>query len=94
MTKAALSTDGRYFNQASKQLDSNWLLLKRGLENVPTWQEWYDWELDTRDTWTLKRHRTAEQSEGGKVVGVDPTLITAGKLRLATLGPTLALTKS
>lgn len=39
-TKAALSTDGRYFNQASKQLDSNWTLLKRGLENVPTWQEW------------------------------------------------------
>ena len=39
--KAALSTDGRYFNQAEKQLDSNWALLKRGLENVPTWQEWY-----------------------------------------------------
>lgn len=41
MTKAALSTDGRYFNQASKQLDNNWMLLKRGVENVPTWQEWY-----------------------------------------------------
>jgi Xaa-Pro aminopeptidase len=40
-TKAALSTDGRYFNQAEKQLDSNWTLLKRGLEGVPTWQEWY-----------------------------------------------------
>jgi Xaa-Pro aminopeptidase len=40
-TKAALSTDGRYFNQAAKQLDDNWLLLKTGLENVPTWQEWY-----------------------------------------------------
>ncbi|KAL9042891.1 MAG: hypothetical protein Q9180_000275 [Flavoplaca navasiana] len=38
--KAALATDGRYFNQASKQLDSNWLLLKQGLEDVPTWQEW------------------------------------------------------
>ena len=39
--KAALATDGRYFNQASKQLDSNWDLLKQGLEEVPTWQEWY-----------------------------------------------------
>jgi Xaa-Pro aminopeptidase len=37
---AALSTDGRYFNQAAKQLDSNWTLLKRGLEGVLTWQEW------------------------------------------------------
>jgi hypothetical protein len=40
MDKAALATDGRYFNQAAKQLDSNWLLLKQGLEDVPTWQEW------------------------------------------------------
>lgn len=39
--KAALSTDGRYFNQASQQLDDNWTLLKRGVEGVPTWQEWY-----------------------------------------------------
>ncbi|KAK8063921.1 Xaa-Pro aminopeptidase P [Apiospora saccharicola] len=38
--KAALATDGRYFNQASKQLDDNWTLLKQGIENVPTWQEW------------------------------------------------------
>jgi Xaa-Pro aminopeptidase len=60
LTKAALSTDGRYFNQASKQLDSNWVLLKRGVEGVQTWQEW-----------------TTEQAEGGKVVGVDPALITA-----------------
>jgi hypothetical protein len=40
MTKAALSTDGRYFNQAAKQLDSNWTLLKRGIEGFLTWQEW------------------------------------------------------
>ena len=62
--KAALATDGRYFNQASKQLDSNWVLLKQGLQDVPTWQEW-----------------SAEQSEGGKVVGVDPTVITAPDAR-------------
>lgn len=40
LDKAALATDGRYFNQASKQLDGNWKLLKQGLEDVPTWQEW------------------------------------------------------
>ncbi len=62
--KASLATDGRYFNQASKQLDSNWELLKQGLEDVPTWQEW-----------------TADQSVGDKVVGVDPTLITASEAR-------------
>jgi hypothetical protein len=45
MDKAALATDGRYFNQASKQLDSNWTLLKQGLENVPTWQEWYSLDM-------------------------------------------------
>ena len=55
---AALATDGRYFNQAAAQLDSNWTLLKQGLQDVPTWQEW-----------------SAEQSSGGKNVGVDPSLI-------------------
>jgi len=40
LEKAALATDGRYFNQASRQLDSNWTLLKQGLQDVPTWQEW------------------------------------------------------
>ncbi|KAI5817045.1 putative Xaa-Pro aminopeptidase P [Pyronema omphalodes] len=58
--KAILSTDGRYFNQATKQLDSNWELLKQGMPDVLTWQEW-----------------TCKQSEGGKTVGVDATLITA-----------------
>ncbi|KAK0629842.1 peptidase M24, structural domain-containing protein [Bombardia bombarda] len=38
--KAALATDGRYFNQAAKQLDQNWLLLKTGVADVPSWQEW------------------------------------------------------
>ncbi|ORY16084.1 putative Xaa-Pro aminopeptidase P [Clohesyomyces aquaticus] len=62
--KAALSTDGRYFNQAEKQLDSNWELLKQGLQDVPTISEW-----------------TADQVEGGKVVGVDPTVVTAADAR-------------
>ncbi|KAI1384481.1 aminopeptidase-like protein [Hypoxylon trugodes] len=59
--KAALATDGRYFNQASQQLDDNWELLKQGLVDVPTWQEW-----------------SADQAIGGKVVAVDPTLLTSG----------------
>ncbi|KAH9903710.1 aminopeptidase-like protein [Xylariomycetidae sp. FL2044] len=59
--KAALATDGRYFNQASKQLDDNWSLLKQGIQDVPTWQEW-----------------ATEQAEAGKIVAVDPTLLTSG----------------
>lgn len=58
--KAVLATDGRYFNQAAQQLDSNWTLLKQGIQDVPTWQEW-----------------TATESAGGKVVGVDPTLLSS-----------------
>lgn len=64
LEKASLATDGRYFNQAEKQLDSNWELLKQGLQDVPTWQEW-----------------AADQSEGGKIVGVDPSVITAPDAR-------------
>lgn len=38
--EAALSTDGRYFLQAEKQLDSkHWRLLKQGMAGYPTWQE-------------------------------------------------------
>jgi len=37
---AALFTDGRYFLQASKQIDHNWTLMKQGLPDVPTWQEY------------------------------------------------------
>jgi len=41
LDKASLATDGRYFNQAGKQLDDNWELLKQGTQDVLTWQEWY-----------------------------------------------------
>lgn len=37
--KAYLFTDGRYFLQASQQLDKNWTLMKQGLPDVPRWQE-------------------------------------------------------
>lgn len=34
--EACLWTDGRYFLQASQQLDSNWSLMKEGLPNTPS----------------------------------------------------------
>lgn len=64
LDKAALATDGRYFNQAQRQLDKSWLLLKQGLQDVPTWQEW-----------------AAEQAQGNKTVGVDPTVVSAPDAR-------------
>ena len=43
--KAALWTDGRYFIDASQQLDCNWILMKQGIEDVPTMEEWLKNEL-------------------------------------------------
>ncbi|EIM81949.1 Creatinase/aminopeptidase [Stereum hirsutum FP-91666 SS1] len=37
--RAFLFTDGRYFLQAEQQLDHNWTLMKSGLPDVPTWQD-------------------------------------------------------
>ncbi|KAK6436145.1 hypothetical protein LTR95_007668 [Oleoguttula sp. CCFEE 5521] len=64
--KAALATDGRYFNQAGKQLDGNWNLLKQGLQDVLTWQEWAIEQASSGD---------------GKAIGVDPTTVTAPEAR-------------
>ncbi|KAG8892041.1 hypothetical protein FRC01_014380, partial [Tulasnella sp. 417] len=36
---AYMFTDGRYFIQAAEQMDSNWTLMKQGLPDVPTWQD-------------------------------------------------------
>uniref|UniRef100_A0A5K1K3G7 Peptidase M24 domain-containing protein n=1 Tax=Ganoderma boninense TaxID=34458 RepID=A0A5K1K3G7_9APHY len=36
-----------YFLQAEKQLDHNWTLMKQGLPNVPTWQEFLSKNLDS-----------------------------------------------
>ncbi|XP_061348462.1 aminopeptidase P2 [Gastrolobium bilobum] len=38
--KAALWTDGRYFLQAEKQLNSSWILMRAGNPGVPTTGEW------------------------------------------------------
>ena len=39
-TKAALWTDGRYFLQANQELDSDWILMKDGMEGTQTIQDW------------------------------------------------------
>ncbi|KAK7683444.1 hypothetical protein QCA50_013276 [Cerrena zonata] len=46
LNDAYLFTDGRYFLQAEKQLDSNWTLMKSGLTDVPTWQDFLSKNLD------------------------------------------------
>ncbi|KAJ7484326.1 putative Xaa-Pro aminopeptidase P [Mycena latifolia] len=43
---AFLFTDGRYFLQAEQQLDKNWTLMKQGLPDVPTWQEFLSKKID------------------------------------------------
>lgn len=45
--QAYLFTDGRYFIQAEQQIDDNWTLMKQGLPDVPTWQEFVSKRLDT-----------------------------------------------
>lgn len=68
MEKAALWTDGRYFIQASQQLDQScWLLMKAGLPETPSKEKWLASELSN-----------------GQRVGVDSALISyeaAKKLR-------------
>jgi len=59
--EAALWTDGRYFLQASNQLDlDNWILMKDGLPETPSRADWLC---------------TILPSEGGGKVGVDPHLL-------------------
>ncbi|XP_046442991.1 xaa-Pro aminopeptidase 1-like [Daphnia pulex] len=63
-TDACLWTDGRYFNQAEKQLDANWTLMKEGIPTTPTQGAWLaktlpvgskvgvDPRLFSKDQWT------------------------------------------
>ncbi|XP_052100615.1 xaa-Pro aminopeptidase 1-like [Mytilus californianus] len=43
--KAALWTDGRYYLQAEKQIDANWILMKDGLPDTLSQAEWLSKEL-------------------------------------------------
>ncbi|KAJ7096044.1 peptidase M24, structural domain-containing protein [Mycena epipterygia] len=44
---AYLFTDGRYFLQAEQQLDKNWTLMKQGLPDVPTWQDFLSKKIES-----------------------------------------------
>lgn len=46
MDKGYLFTDGRYYFQAEQQMDDNWTLMKWGLPDVPSWQEFLHKNLD------------------------------------------------
>ena len=63
--EAILSTDGRYFNQAGKELDKNWKLVKQG-EAPFTWQEWC----------VRKAKELSQRANGREMkIGIDPKLI-------------------
>ncbi|POY74768.1 hypothetical protein BMF94_2244 [Rhodotorula taiwanensis] len=63
--KAFLWTDGRYHQQASKQLNEQWSLMKHGVPDVPSWTEWL----------TTPSH-SASFLPAGSRIGLDPALIT------------------
>ncbi|SCU93473.1 LADA_0G03290g1_1 [Lachancea dasiensis] len=63
--KSLLSTDGRYFNQASQELDFNWTLLRQGEDSL-TWPEWC----------ILEALEMSEALGGQETrIGIDPKLI-------------------
>lgn len=83
--KAALWTDGRYYLQAEKQMDSNWTLMKDGLSDTPSQAEWLTKELPvggrvgvdpylmSNDTWKpLHQHL---KKSGRSIVPVPQNLV-------------------
>lgn len=70
--KAILSTDGRYFNQASQELDYNWSLLRQG-EDPVTWQQW-----------CINEAFEMSLALGGKLakIGIDPRLISFEQVKV------------
>ncbi|KAF9966208.1 hypothetical protein BGZ70_002987 [Mortierella alpina] len=80
---AALFTDGRYFLQASQQLDSNWTLMKSGLPDVPTWQEYLVkvlFETGGKHGQLYQHLGTCQLTRRGRImtlIGIDPLVFTA-----------------
>lgn len=83
---AALSTDSRYFNQATNELDFNWQLLKQGAKGEPSWEEWT----------VLQAVQASLDSGKTARIGVDPKLITTAlqEKLTKTITTTLALLAS
>uniref|UniRef100_A0A8C3UG58 Xaa-Pro aminopeptidase 1 n=1 Tax=Catharus ustulatus TaxID=91951 RepID=A0A8C3UG58_CATUS len=83
--QAAMWTDGRYFLQAAHQMDSNWTLMKMGLKDTPTQEDWLvsvlpegskvgvDPFIIPADQW--KRMSKALRSAGHDLVPVKENLI-------------------
>ena len=63
--KAILNTDGRYFNQAMQQLDSNWSLPRMGVDKVT----WRDWCVD--ECVQISRALGGQEVK----IGIDPNLV-------------------
>ncbi|KAJ3281805.1 hypothetical protein HDU79_010463 [Rhizoclosmatium sp. JEL0117] len=75
LKEAALWTDGRYFLQASQELDSNWILQKAGLPGVVTKEEWLNKvHLPYLSRTTL--NIISQVLEPNSKVGIDPKLVT------------------
>ncbi|NWW91682.1 XPP1 aminopeptidase, partial [Rhynochetos jubatus] len=82
---AAMWTDGRYFLQAAHQMDSNWTLMKMGLKDTPSQEDWLvsvlpegskvgvDPFIIPADQW--KRMSKALRSAGHDLVPVKENLI-------------------
>lgn len=82
---ACLWTDGRYFLQASQQIDSNWTLMKEGTASTPTQDAWLtktlptgssigaDPKLLSLDTWNTLT--TKLEKTGHKLLPVPNNLI-------------------
>ncbi|XP_043970458.1 xaa-Pro aminopeptidase 1 isoform X1 [Gambusia affinis] len=82
---AAMWTDGRYFLQASQQMDNNWALMKMGLKETPSQEDWLISVLPENskvgvDPWIIaadqwKNMSKALTSAGHSLVAVQDNLI-------------------
>ncbi|CAF89943.1 unnamed protein product, partial [Tetraodon nigroviridis] len=82
---AAMWTDGRYFLQASQQMDNNWTLMKMGLKETPSQEDWLISVLPENskvgvDPWIIaadqwKNMSKALTSAGHSLVAVQDNLI-------------------
>ncbi|KAJ2509801.1 hypothetical protein GGI11_005732 [Coemansia sp. RSA 2049] len=84
--KAAMFTDGRYFLQARAQMDDNWVLMKRGVPGVPSWQEYLEKNLPAGSRVGIdptllsasegeKIRQALNSRDGGDLVGIEQNLV-------------------
>jgi len=84
-TKALMWTDGRYYLQAENEMDANWTLMKDGLPETPSQEDWLSKELPvgakvgvdpyliSLDGW--RRITKKLQGTGRSLIRVDKNLI-------------------